>query len=63
MNDCCEICKRKVRIEKWDYNEPGVRKTSLKGYGCLAMLNEGLVIQMIGTDEWKDTCEMFEEKE
>lgn len=59
---CCDTCKRKMRLDKYDYSIGGCKHTRYDGFACLAFIDEGLVIHMTGTGPANDICEMYEEK-
>ena len=66
MNEaCCRNCKYRVDVEIWDYGlqKKGKEewKFAVKGFGCTMFVqDEGDVIVLLGVDESKEMCEMYE---
>ncbi len=60
---CCDTCKCKMRLDKYDYSIDRYKHTKYDGFACLAFADEGLVIHMTGTDPTNGICEMYEAKE
>lgn len=60
---CCDTCKRKMRLDKYDYSIDGCKHTRYDGFACLAFIDEGLVIHITGTGPANDICEMYEAEE
>ena len=50
-----------MKLEKWTYGEHGVDHEEQEGFACLAFANEGVVVQLVGTEGWG--CEMFTPKD
>lgn len=48
MMECCNTCKRKMRLEKLDYSQGGCKHTDMEGFACLALASEGVISWMVG---------------
>ena len=57
----CKDCRLRMKLEKWTYGEHGVDHEEQEGFACLAFANEGVVVQLVGTEGWG--CEMFTPKD
>ena len=57
---CCNNCKYKKRLTKYDYSQGGCKHTEMEGYACLApdFVCEGDAIWMVGLDETSQ-CECW----
>ena len=62
MQECCNTCKRKMKLVKLDYSQGGCIHTDYKGFACLALAYEGEVAHMVGIDG-TGICEMYSPKE
>ena len=60
---CCDTCKYKLQLEKYDYSQGGCKHTVMDGYVCLAFAHEGLAVWMYGNDSSIGKCEEYVEKE
>ena len=63
MSECCKSCKRRLDLKMSDYSQGGCRDYELGGYICLAFVDEGKAIWMIGQNEYTGFCECFMPKE
>lgn len=61
--ECCNTCKRKMRLVKFDYSQGGCIHTDYDGYACLALAYEGEVVHMVGEDPATGMCEMYAQRE
>ena len=61
-SDGCFNCKRRMRLERWDWTDIrhyGVPKKIEEGFACMAFTHEGLVVHAVGLDEANGGCEMW----
>ena len=63
MIDCCENCKFKLELVKFDYSKGGCIHSTYEGYACMAFASEGQATHMVGVRPETAKCEMFTEKE
>lgn len=63
MNECCNTCKRKMKLVKLDFSQDGCKETYYDGFACLAFANEGEVDHMFGLDPTRGICEMYSPRE
>lgn len=62
MQECCNTCKRKMKLVKLDYSKGGCIHTNYEGFACLALAYEGEVAHMVGIDG-SGICEMYSPRE
>lgn len=58
-NKCCETCKYRKDLVKFDYSCFGCVHTDYDGYACTAFATDGRVIHMVGVDPEIGFCEMY----
>lgn len=58
---CCNNCKYKLKLVKYDYSHGGCKHSDYDGFCCMAFAHEGTAIHMIGSSN--SYCEMFEKGE
>lgn len=68
MRECCENCKHRYHLEKFDYSNIGCVHTRMEGYICTIFMHKGIAnppiaVWMVGTDANNGRCECFEAKE
>lgn len=63
MNECCENCKKNLKLVEYVYDERGCTHLNLGGYACLAFIDEGEIIWMIGQNPKMGMCECYQPKE
>ena len=66
MKECCNNCRHKYDLVKFDYSKGGCEHTNMDGYVCALFENfkhDRKAIWMFGEDPEYGRCEMFEEKE
>lgn len=56
----CLDCKNCYRLEKLDYSHGGCKHTDMEGFICMVFADEGVANWMVGLDEEKGHCEMYE---
>lgn len=63
---CCETCRFRAEIVKWDYTKSGVPKEKMPGFACLGSFlceEPDNVIWMVGIDSKPPThCELYEKR-
>lgn len=59
MKECCNTCRLKLSLKKYDYSRGGCIHTDYDGYCCLAFGFEGLAVHMVGCDPDTSICEMY----
>ena len=59
MEKCCNTCRLKKKLIKFDYSQGGCIHTDYDGYACLAFASENEVIHMVGLDPEPSMCEMY----
>lgn len=59
---CCNNCKHKLSVEKWDFTGEWCHHTKIDGFICTACGSEERCILMVGIDAKNEFCEMFKEK-
>lgn len=59
MNECCNTCRLKKNLVKFDYSQGGCIHTDYEGFACLALAFEGEVVHMVGGNPELDICEMY----
>lgn len=60
--ECCATCKKCLSLERWYYSNSGCVHETMEEYACLAFVDEGKVIWMVGTDKNIDMCECYQSK-
>ena len=63
MKECCANCRRRYKLEKFDYSRGGCEHTEMDGYICMAFADEKVAVWMVGKDERNGMCEVFSPKE
>ena len=63
MNECCETCRLKLRLEKLDYSKGGCHHEWQDGYICLAFHDEGIACWMVGQPPETGMCECYTPKD
>ena len=63
MRECCNTCKLKKKLVKFDYSQGGCIHTDYDGYACLAFAFEDEVVHMVGVDPDVEMCEMYSPKQ
>lgn len=63
MKECCNTCRLKKKLVKFDYSQGGCIHTDYDGFACLALAFEGEVVHMVGSYPEEDVCEMYSPKE
>ena len=63
--ECCNNCKYRCKLEKWDYSQGGCKHSDYEGFACVVFADESFVPHMVGIpgDGPYDLCEMFTPKE
>ena len=56
---CCNNCKYKMELIKFDYSRGGCEHTPYDGFACVALIHDGVVTHMVGIDPDSGMCEMF----
>lgn len=59
MADCCDTCIHKLRIIQYDYSNGGCTHRRVKGYACMCLKSEGVVIWMYGNNPDVGVCEEY----
>ena len=59
MKQCCNTCKLKKKLIKFDYSQGGCIHTDCEGFACLALAFEGVVVHMVGDNPETEMCEMY----
>lgn len=59
MKECCDNCKLKKDLVKFDYSQGGCIHTDYDGFACLGFAYEGIVSHMVGCDPSTSMCEAF----
>ena len=59
INQCCNTCKHKMKLEKWDYSQGGCIHTDYDGFACTAFGYEGVIIHNVGGNPAKGMCECY----
>lgn len=59
MKECCNTCRLKKKLVKFDYSHGGCIHTDYEGFACLAFAYEGEVVHMVGGDPELGKCEMY----
>ena len=62
MKECCATCKRRMNIKKYDFTN-GFRFEKPEGYICLAFVDEGEAVWVVGNNENEDICECYQPKD
>ena len=63
MKECCANCAYRYDLEKLDYSQGGCEHTMMEGFVCMLFKDAKLAEWMYGSDENKDHCECYQEKE
>lgn len=63
MKECCNTCKLKKKLVKFDYSQGGCIHTDYDGYACLALAFEDEVVHMVGHNPELGMCEMYSPRE
>lgn len=63
INECCDTCKYKMKLEKWDYSQGGCIHTDYDGFACTVFGYEGVILHHVGGDSARDRCECYAPKE
>ena len=63
MTECCETCKRHMKLVEYVYGEHGCTHLDLGGFACLAFIDEGKVIWMVNVNSKLGMCECYQPKE
>ena len=61
IKECCDTCRNRLEIKKFDYSKGGCIHSDPGGYICLAFAYEGSGIWMYGLVE--GMCECYSPKE
>lgn len=59
MEECCKNCSKYKQLETWTYSSDGVEHKTAAGFACLTLIDEGLVVNMVGVNEDEGVCEEF----
>lgn len=59
MKECCENCRNRYKLVKFDYSKRGCQNTDMDGYICMAFAKEKQAIWMIGLQEQNGLCECY----
>lgn len=59
MKKCCNTCRLKKKLIKFDYSQGGCIHTDYDGYACLIFASENKVVHMVGCDPELEMCEMY----
>lgn len=62
MKKCCNTCKLKKKLVKFDYSQGGCIHTDYDGFACFALAfgDDGdEVVHMVGSNPELDMCEMY----
>ena len=59
---CCDTCRKKLKLEQYDYSCGGCDHIEMPGYICLAFKSDGVAVWMHGVDPKKAKCEECEER-
>ena len=46
--ECCDTCKLRYEIQRWDYSHGGCEHTNPEGHVCMAFRSEGIAVWMVG---------------
>ena len=57
--ECCNTCRKKLDLIKYDYSKGGCEHSSGEGFCCLAFADEGIACQMIGGNPEIEVCECY----
>ena len=60
---CCNNCRKKLRLEEWEYIGTNVLHTKCDGFICLSFAHDGFAIWMTGVDPNEGRCEEWERRE
>lgn len=60
MNECCETCRLRLRMEKLDYSKGGCTHSFPDGFICLAFADEGIGCWMVGLEPTAGMCECYQ---
>lgn len=63
VRECCNTCKLKKKLVKFDYSQGGCIHTDYDGYACLALAFEDEVVHMVGHNPEFGMCEMYSPRE
>lgn len=63
MNECCNTCKRKMKLVKLDYSSGGCKHVYYDGFACMAFADENEINHMVGLDPETGVCEMYSPRE
>ena len=63
MKECCNTCKLKKDLVKFDYSQGGCIHTDYEGFACLALAFEVEVVHMVGGNPELDIREMYSPRE
>jgi len=61
-HECCDTCKYKLHLVRFDYSHGGCEHTDMDGYVCMAFASEGEAVWMIGNCPSIGQCEMWTPK-
>ncbi len=59
IEECCETCDLRLRVEKLDCSQGGLKRSSQEGYICLAFQREGIASWIVGQDPENGVCECY----
>ena len=59
MKSVCKQCSLKKTLKQYDYSNGGCVHTKEEGYACLAFIDEGIIVHMVGINPDSAKCEMF----
>lgn len=62
MIECCRSCNKYMKLEKSDYSNGGCKHSDYDGFACLAFVNEGIVVHMVGVNPDNGFCEAYSGK-
>lgn len=63
MKECCNTCRKKLELVKYDYSQGGCKHTNYDGYACLIFASEGDVVHMVGVNPEIEHCEEWSPKD
>ena len=62
MKECCNTCRKKLELKKYDYSQGGCIHSDYEGFACLIFASEGVAIHMVGANPDKERCEEWSPK-
>ena len=63
MKECCESCRNRYKLVKFDYSRGGCKHTDMDGYICMAFASENQAVWMVGQQEQFGLCECYAKRD